>query len=78
MSIIKGYEPKCIGCVDYYHDECHCAKSIYNGMSLSAIPWEGCPCYLSQRKWGGKTNQSGNTKASGQRWPNLNLGCNNY
>ena len=53
MSIITGYEPKCIGCVDYYHDECHCAKSIYNGMSLSHIPWEGCPCYLSQRKWGG-------------------------
>ena len=51
--MIVGYEPKCFGCVDYYHDECHCAKSIYSGMSLSHIPWEGCPCYLSQRKWGG-------------------------
>ena len=50
--MITGYKPKCIGCVDYYHDECHCAKSIYNGMSLSAIPWDGCPCYLSQHKWG--------------------------
>lgn len=51
--MITGYEPKCIGCVDYYHDECHCSKSIYSGLSLSAIPWEGCQSYLSQRKWGG-------------------------
>ena len=21
-------------------------------MRLAAIPWNGCPCYLSQRKWG--------------------------
>ena len=46
-----GYEPKCIGCVDYYNDEYHCPKSIYCGTSLSQIPWNGCPCYLSQRKW---------------------------
>ena len=53
MNIKTGYEPKCIACVDYYHDECHCQKSIYCGTSLSHIPWEGCSCYLSQRKWGG-------------------------
>lgn len=76
MNITTGYEPKCIACVDYYHDECHCPKSIYCGTSLSHIPWEGCPCYLSQRKWGGMINRSGNAKRSGQRCPNLNLGCN--
>jgi len=21
-------------------------------MDLDRIPWEGCPCFLSQRKWG--------------------------
>lgn len=46
-----GYEPKCVACVDYYRNECHCPKSIYCGTSLSHIPWEGCPYYLSQRKW---------------------------
>ena len=76
MNITTGYEPKCIACVDYYHDECHCQKSIYSGMSLSAIPWEGCSCFLSQRKLGGMINQSENAKASGQLWPNLSLGCN--
>ena len=60
-----GYEPKCIACVDYYNDECHCQRSIYCGASLSHIPWEGCSCYLSQRKLGCMINQSGNVKRSG-------------
>ena len=64
--MITGYEPKCIGCVDYYHDECHCSKSIYSGLSLSAIPWEGCQCFLSQRKWGEKPKKKRKTK-----WPTM-------
>lgn len=68
MNMITGYEPKCIGCVDYYHDECHCSKSIYSGLSLSAIPWEGCQCFLSQRKWGGQDKPKRKRKS---KWPTM-------
>lgn len=33
------------------NSECHCQKSVYYGMALEQIPWDGCPCFLSQRKW---------------------------
>lgn len=29
MKMTTGYQPKCIGCVDYYRCECHCQKSVY-------------------------------------------------
>ena len=44
-------QPKCDSCVDAYNSECHCQKSVYYGMALKQIPWDGCPCFLSQRKW---------------------------
>lgn len=68
MNITTGYEPKCVGCVDYYNDECHCPKSIYCGTSLSHIPWSGCPCYLSQRKWGGHDKPKRKRK---KKWPTM-------
>ena len=49
---MSNYEPKCNVCVDGYRSECHCQKSVFFGMDLDNIPWEGCPCFLSQRKWG--------------------------
>lgn len=70
--MITGFEPKCIGCVDYYHDECHCSKSIYSGLSLSAIPWEGCQCYLSKRKCG-VADRSGKTKKRKPKYPSLEV-----
>ena len=51
MNITTGYQPKCTVCVDYYRCECHCQKSVYCGMDIDKIPWEGCQCFLSQRKW---------------------------
>ena len=53
MVTLTDFQPKCNSCVDGYRNECHCQKSIYCGMDLDRIPWEGCPCFLSQRKWGG-------------------------
>lgn len=44
-------QPKCDYCVDAYNSECHCQESVYFGMALEEIPWDGCPCFLSQRKW---------------------------
>ena len=52
MNIKTGYEPKCIACVDFYQGECHCQRSVYCGMSMPNLPWEGCSCFLSRRKWG--------------------------
>ena len=49
---MSNYEPKCNVCVDGYRSECHCQKSVFFGMDLDNIPWEGCTCFLSQRKWG--------------------------
>ncbi len=66
--MIVGYEPKCIGCVDYYRNECHCPKSIYCGMDLDRIPWEGCPCFLSRRKWGGHDKAKRKRKS---KWPTM-------
>lgn len=49
---MNDYQPKCDSCVDAYNSECHCQKSVYYGMALEQIPWDGCPCFLSQRsKW---------------------------
>ena len=31
--------------------KCHCQESVYFGMALEQIPWDGCPCFLSQRRW---------------------------
>ena len=50
---MSNYQPKCNVCVDGYRCECHCQKSIFFGMDLDNIPWEGYSCFLSQRKWGG-------------------------
>ena len=63
-----GYEPKCIGCVDYYRCECHCQKSVYCGMDIDKIPWNGCQCFLSQRKWGGCDKPKKKRK---KKWPSL-------
>lgn len=68
MNITTGYEPKCCSCVDYYNDECQCPKSIYSGMSIPAIPWEGCPCFISQRKLGGNDKQKRKRKS---KWPTM-------
>lgn len=51
MKLTTYNEPKCYLCVDYYRDECHCPKSVYCGRSMPDVPWEGCQCFLSQRKW---------------------------
>lgn len=48
---MNEYQPKCDSCVDAYSSECHCQKIVYYGMALEQIPWGGCPCFLSQRKW---------------------------
>jgi hypothetical protein len=48
---MNDYQPKCHSCVDGYRSECHCQKSVFFGMDLDNIPWEGCTCFLSQRKW---------------------------
>ena len=62
-----GYQPKCIACVDGYRDECHCQKSVYCGMSISDIPWGGCPCFLSQHKWGHDKPK----KKRRKKWPSM-------
>ena len=48
----SDYQPKCHSCVDSYRDQCHCQKSVFFGMDLDNIPWDGCSCFLSERKWG--------------------------
>ena len=68
MNITTGYEPKCQSCVDGYRCECHCQKSVFFGMDLDNIPWEGCSCFLSQRKLGfDKTKK----KKRKKRWPSM-------
>ena len=49
---MNDYQPKCLFCVDGYRCECHRQKSMYYWMDLDNIPWNGCTCFLSQRKWG--------------------------
>ena len=68
MKVITRYEPKCYSCVDGYRCECHCQKSVFFGMDLDNIPWEGCPCYLSQRKWGGQNKPKRKRKS---KWPTM-------
>ena len=50
---MNDYQPKCHSCVDGYRCECHCQKSVFFGMDLDNIPWDGCTCFLSRRKWDG-------------------------
>ncbi len=50
---MNDFQPKCYSCVDGYREEFHCSKSIYCGMDIDKIPWEGCSCFLSRRKWDG-------------------------
>ena len=64
---MKDYQPKCLSCVDYYRDECHCQKSVYCGMSMPNVPWEGCSCFLSQRKWGCDKPK----KKRRKKWPSM-------
>lgn len=49
---MSEFGPKCESCVDYYLGECHCLKSVYCGMSMPNLPWDGCTGFLSRRKWG--------------------------
>ncbi len=42
---MNDYQPKCDSCVDAYNSECHCQKSVYYGMALEQIPWDGCPLF---------------------------------
>ena len=37
-------------------------------MDLDCIPWEGCPCFLSQRKWGGHNKSK---KKRRNKYPSL-------
>ena len=52
---MSKFGPRCDACVDYYLSECHCQRSVYCGMSMPNLPWEGCSCFLSRRKWGGNS-----------------------
>ena len=47
----SDYQPKCYSCVDGYRCECHCQKSVFFGVDLDHISWDGCTCFLSERKW---------------------------
>ena len=67
MRLISNVQPKCSVCVDYYRGECHCQKSVYCGMDLEYIPWEGCLCFLSKRKWGCDRPK----KKRKKKWPSL-------
>ena len=58
----------CYSCVDGYRCEFHCQKSVFFGMDLDHIPWEGCSCFLSQRKWGGCDKPKKKRK---KKWPSL-------
>ena len=49
---MNDYQPKCLSCVDGYRSECHCQKSVFFGVDLDHIPWDGCSCFLSEWKWG--------------------------
>lgn len=61
------YQPKCYSRVDSYRYECHCQKSVFFGVDLDHIPWDGCSCYLSQRKWGYDKYK----KKRKPKWPSL-------
>ena len=67
---MKDYQPKCYSCVDYYRDECHCTKSIYSGMSMPDVPWDGCTCFLLRRKWDGY-DFGKKKKKRRKKWPSL-------
>ena len=63
----SDYQPKCHSCVDSYRYECHCQKSVFFGVDLDHIPWDGCPCFLSERRWGVHDKQ----KKRKNKWPSL-------
>lgn len=69
-------QPKCDSCVDAYNSECHCQKSVYYGMALEQVPWTGCPCFLSQRKWSVHDKPKKKRRKNIRAWRNLSSECN--
>lgn len=68
MIITKGENFLCTSCISC-QGCCQCEKSLYYGIDLENLPWDGCNQYLSRRKWSVKNEKK--RKKRKKKWPTM-------
>lgn len=61
----------CQHCISASDGTCRCEQSNFYGMPLEQLPWEGCRCFLSERKWGWQDYRGKPKKKRKPKWPTM-------